>query len=225
MIPGLGSDAAVWQPTIDELAPDVECRVGDTFSDDSLPAMAARILDGAPARFALAGVSMGGMIALEIMRAAPDRVTRLFLCDTNARPDTAEQIARRRTTNAAMLGATDLTTLAAPGIAYMIHPDADQSVREALMQMTLRVGAAAYVRQNDAVVARDDLGPVLASISVPTMVVVGANDLMTPVIFSQEISGAIQGATLHIIPNCGHLPPIEKPRAVAELMCDWLRSA
>lgn len=225
MVPGLGSDAAVWQPTIEELAPDVECRVGDTLCDKSLPAMAARILNDAPAHFALAGVSMGGMVALEIMRAAPDRVTRLFLCDTNARPDTAEQTARRRTTNAAMRGATDLAALAAPGIAYMIHPDADQSVREALTQMTLRVGAAAYVRQNDAIIARDDLGPVLATISVPTMVVVGANDLMTPVIFSQEIRDAIRGATLHIITDCGHLPPIEKPRAVADLMREWLRCA
>ncbi len=225
MVPGLGSDAAVWQPTIAELAPDAECLVGDTLSDHSLPAMAARILSDAPPRFALAGVSMGGMVALEIMRVAPGRVTKLLLCDTNARPETAEQTARRRTTNAAMLGAADLAALAAPGIAYMIHPATDQSVREALTQMTVRVGVNAYVRQNEAVIARGDLRPILASISVPTMVVVGANDLMTPVIFSQEISDGIQGATLHIIPDCGHLPPIEKPRAVAALMREGLRKA
>lgn len=200
MIPGLGSDAAVWQATISELAPDVDCRVGNTLSDDSLPAMAARILNDAPARFALTGVSMGGMVALEIMRLAPERVTRLMLCDTNARADTAEQSARRLATNAAMLAATDLAALAAPGIAYSVHADADQSVRNALMQMTLRVGAAVYIRQNNAMIARQSFDPVLATISVPTMLVVGANDLMTPVIMSEEISNAIEGAMLNIIP-------------------------
>ena len=223
MVPGLGSDAAVWQPTIAELASDVECRVGDTLSDESLPAMAARILNDAPPRFALVGVSMGGMVALEIMRAAPERVAKLALFDTNARPDTAEQTARRRTTNAAMLGAADLAALAASGIAYMVHPDADQSVRAALTQMTVRVGATAYVRQNEAMIARDDLRPILATISVPTMVVVGADDLMTPAACAQEISDGIPGATLHIIPGCGHLPPIEKPRVVAALLRGWLR--
>lgn len=223
MVPGLGSDAAVWQPTIAELASDAECRVGDTLSDDSLPAMAARILNEAPPGFALAGVSMGGMVALEIMRAAPERVAKLALFDTNARPDTAEQAARRRATNAAMLEAVDLAALAAPGIAYMVHPDADQGVRAALTQMTLRVGAIAYVRQNEAVIARGDLRPILATISVPTMVVVGAEDRMTPLPCSREISDAIPGATLHVIPDCGHLPPIEKPLVAAALLRDWLR--
>lgn len=225
MIPGLGSDAAVWQPTIEELGPDVQCWVGDTLSDDSLRAIAARILSNAPARFALAGVSMGGMVALEIMREAPDRVSRLLLCDTNARADTAEQIARRRITNAAMLGTDDLGALAGPGIAYMVHPDADQGVRDALVKMALRVGATAYVRQNEAVIARHDLRSVLTTISVPTMVVVGANDPITPLVMSQEITDAIHGSTLRIIPDCGHLPPIEKPRALAELIREWFYSA
>lgn len=162
---------------------------------------------------------------MEIMRAAPDRVSRLLLCDMNARADTAEQTTRRRTTNAAMLGTDDLAALAGPGIAYMVHPDADQGVRDALMKMTLRVGATAYVRQNEAVIARHDLRSVLTTISVPTMVVVGANDLMTPLLMSQEISDAIHGSTLRIIRGCGHLPPIERPAALAELMRDWLYSA
>ena len=224
MVPGLGSDAAVWKPTIAELASDVECQVGDTLSDDTLPAMAARILKDAPHRFALTGVSMGGMVALEIMRAAPERVTRLALFDTNARPDTPEQTARRRATNAAMLGTADLAALAAPAIAYMIHPSAGQDVRAELAEMTVRVGAAAYVRQNEAIIARGDLRPVLAMVLVPTIVVVGAGDLMTPLACSQEISDGITGATLHIIPDCGHLPPIEKPHVVADLLGNWLRS-
>lgn len=221
MVPGLGSDAAVWQPTIDAL-PGVACRVGDTLSDTSLPDMAARILADAPDRFALAGVSMGGMVALEIVRAAPGRVTRLALFDTNARPDTPEQTARRRATNAAMLAADDLAALAAPGIAHMIHPDAGDRVRDALIAMTLRVGAAAYARQNEAVVARDDLRPVLATIAVPTLVAVGEQDLMTPPAMAREIADGIAGADFRVLPACGHLPPIERPELVAGLLRDWL---
>ena len=222
MIPGLGSDGAVWQPTIDLLAPGIHCQVGDTLSDDSLRGMAARVLQNAPSKFALAGVSMGGMVALEIMQSAPDRVTRLFLCDTNAQPDTIDQTARRQSTNKAMLVTDDLAALAASGIAYMIHPQAEPPVQEALIQMTLRVGASAYVRQNEAIMARGDLMPILAGIAVPTMVVVGANDLMTPPGLTRMISDAVTGATMHVVPDCGHLPPIEKPSAVADLIREWL---
>lgn len=222
LIPGLGNDAAVWQPTMDELGDEVDCQVGDTLNDDTLEGMVRRILADAPDRFALAGVSMGGMVALEIMRTAPERVTRLALVDTNARPDTPEQTARRRATNAAMLAADDLAALAGPGIAYMLHPATGADARAALMAMTLRVGASAYVRQNEAVIARADLRPVLGTIAIPTIIVVGREDLMTPLACSQEISDAIPNARLRIIPDCGHLPPIEQPQALAALLRDWL---
>ena len=140
-----------------------------------------------------------------------------MICDSNASPDTLEAVTQRRATNAAMLGATDLAALAAPVIGYMVH-DAAAHVRQALLAMTLRVGAAAYVRQNEAVIARHDLRPVLATIAVPTIVAVGANDLMTAVACAREISDAIPAATLHIIPACGHLPPIEQPHVVADLI-------
>jgi len=222
MVPGLGSDATVWERTIAELGPDYDCRVGDTLSDDSLEGMAQRVLADAPDRFALAGVSMGGMVAMTIMRLAPGRVARLALFDTNARADTPEQTARRRSANAAMLAATDLRALAGPGIAYMVYPGTDRNVREALADMTVRVGAAAYVRQNEAVAARPDLFPILAGVDVPTLVAVGADDLMTPVAFSQAIADAVPGAELRVIPRCGHLPPIEEPAATAVLLRAWL---
>lgn len=218
MVPGLGSDATVWERTIDALGRDYDCRIGDTLHDDSVAGMARRILDDAPDRFALAGVSMGGMVALTILGMAPERVTHLALFDTNARADTPEQIARRRVVNEAMLAATDLRALAAPTIAYMVHPKSDRDVHEALSDITIRVGAATYARQNEAVAAREDLTPVLAQITVPTLVAVGADDLMTPVAMSQEIADAIPTATLHVIRDCGHLPPIEKPAEAAALL-------
>ena len=222
MVPGLGSDATVWERTIEQLGPNHDCWIGDTLSDPSLASMARRILEAAPKQFALAGVSMGGMVALTIMGLAPERVTHLALFDTNARPDTPEQIARRRSVNAAMLAATDLQALAGPGIAYMVHPDTGQAVRDALANMTVRVGAAAYVRQNEAVAAREDLFPILANVTVPTLVAVGAEDLMTPPAFSQAIAEMVPTAELHVIAECGHLPPIEKPAETADLIRAWL---
>ena len=87
LVPGLGSDAAVWRRTVAALGDDCRCLVGDTLGDDTLAGMARRILDQAPSSFALAGVSMGGMVALGIMKAAPERVTHLALVDANARPN------------------------------------------------------------------------------------------------------------------------------------------
>jgi pimeloyl-ACP methyl ester carboxylesterase len=218
MIPGLGSDAAVWQPTIDRLGSSARCQVGDTLSDDTLADMAARILNDAPTHFALAGVSMGGIVALEIMKAAPQRVTRLALIDTNARADTAEQTAQRRGANAAILETDDLAGLAAQAINHMIDASAGEDVRRAMIEMAVRVGAAAYARQNSAMIARSDSRAVLPTIAVPTLVVVGENDRMTPLECSQEISDGIAGARLEVIQQCGHLPPIEKPNAMAKLL-------
>ena len=218
LVPGLGSDAAVWARTAAALGGDARCTVGDTFRDDTLAGVARTILAAAPEQFALAGVSMGRAVALEMMRLAPERVTHLALVDTNARPDTPEQEARRRIINAAMLQATDLAALARPAIRAMVAAAADPSVHAELEAMTLRVGAAAYVRQSEAVLARADLRPVLATVRTPTLVVVGAEDAMTPLACAEELWDGVAGAELDVIPGCGHLPPIETPQVMAELL-------
>jgi pimeloyl-ACP methyl ester carboxylesterase len=187
-----------------------------------LPGIADRILDQAPERFSLAGVSMGGMVALEIMRKAPERVLRLALVDTNPNPDTVEQSAQRRAANAAVLATDNLETLAGSSLKYLVHPGAPAAVRSALVEMTLRVGAKTYARQNEAVMNRGDQRPILATIKAPTIVIVGAQDIMTPLGFSEQIRDGISGAQLHVVPDCGHLPPIEKPDHVAGLLRDWL---
>lgn len=216
LIPGLGSDQAVWARTIDALGADVQMLIGDTLQDATLEDMARRILAQAPPSFCLAGVSMGGMVAMEIMRIAPERVLALALVDTNARPDTEEQKARRRQINTAMLAAKDLRSLGGASLDYLVHSSASESVRRDLTEMTVRVGAQTYVRQNTAVMDRHDQRPILPTIAVPTQVIVGEHDQMTPPELSAEIHAAITGAELHVIPDCGHLPPIEKPQAMAE---------
>jgi pimeloyl-ACP methyl ester carboxylesterase len=222
LIPGLGSDSAIWRRTIVALGDAAICQVGDTLRDQTLPKMAARILAQAPKTFAVAGVSMGGMVAMEIMKLAPERVSRLALVDTNARPDTLAQKAYRTASNFVVSSGADFQRLAERSLPSLIHPDAAQDVRDEMVAMSVRVGAEAYVRQNRAVMARKDLRPVLTGISIPTAVIIGEEDRLTPMAMSQEINGLIPGSTLHVISDCGHLPPIEKPEALAAILRTWI---
>ncbi len=222
LVPGLGSDAAVWQRTITALGGAVHCIVGDTLGDDTLAGMARRILDRAPQEFGLAGVSMGGMVALELMRIAPGRVTRLALVDTIARPDTFGQRMFRRPTNVVVATSGDFRRLARRSLDSLVHPSASEDVRDELLEMSVRVGSRVYIRQNRAVTARDDLRRLLPGIAVPAAVIVGREDRMTPVGLSREIHILIPGSTLHVIPECGHLPPIGRPEVMAVLLKELL---
>jgi pimeloyl-ACP methyl ester carboxylesterase len=222
LIPGLGSDAAIWRRTIAALGDEYHCLVGDTLSDDTLQGMGRRIINQAPQSFALAGVSMGGMVALEMMKLAPERVSRLALVDTNPRPDTFGQKLYRRLTNAVVGATKDFGRLAERSLGSLIHPSSANDVRADMVQMSVRVGAKTYVRQNRAVIARGDLRNVLPNIAIPTAVIVGREDRLTPVALSQEIHALVPGSTLHIISDCGHLPPIEKPEIVAALLKELL---
>ena len=222
MIPGLGSDGAVWRRTIAALGNEAACKIGVTLRDPTLPSMAQRILAQAPPSFALAGVSMGGMVALELLKLAPERVTRLALVDSNVRADTLAQKAYRRAANLAVGALGDFRKLAERSLPSLLHPDAPQDVRDEMVEMSVRVGPKAYIRQNRAVIARKDLRPVLVGIAVPTAVIVGEEDRLTPLAMSQEIHSLTPGSTLHVIPACGHLPPIETPEALAGLLREWL---
>jgi pimeloyl-ACP methyl ester carboxylesterase len=222
MIPGLGSDAAVWKRTITALDGEVDCLVGDTHSDRSLRGMAQRILGQSPKTFALAGVSMGGMVALEMMKIAPERVTRLALIDTNARPDAMARKAYRYLANLVAITA-NFERLSERSVSSLVHPSTPNDVRAELAEMGARVGVKTYCRQNRAVAARADLRPVLQGVAVPTAVVVGAEDQLTPLELSQEIHHRTPGSTLHIIPGCGHLPPIEKPEVLAAILSGLMK--
>ncbi len=218
LIPGLGSDAAVWRRTIAVLGDRVDCRVGDTLKDHTLGGMARRILDQAPPSFALAGVSMGGMVALELMTIAPQRVTRLALLDTSARPDTFGRKAYRRLANVVVRMSGDLRREAKRSLGSLVHPSTPEDVRAELIEMSVRVGAETYIRQNRAVSARGDLREILPGLALPIAVIVGEQDRLTPVKLSREIHALTANSMLQIIPDCGHLPCIEKPDITANLL-------
>lgn len=104
----------------------------------------------------------------------------------------------------------------------MLHADTSDAVWEGVAEMALRVGAAAYLRQNEAAMARDDYRPLLPHIPVPTLVAVGEQDRTTPPALSEEIASGIAGAVLHVVAGAGHLPPVEQPALVSALLRAWL---
>jgi pimeloyl-ACP methyl ester carboxylesterase len=217
LIPNLGGDGAVWARTIAALD-GVAARIGNTLEDDTLVGMARRILAEAPGTFCLAGVSMGGMVALEIMRLAPERVRGLALVGASAHraPPVSEAGAVRfHQKNAAALAGLEMRAFAQRSLAGMVHPNAPRDVRDDLVEMMVRVGAATYARQYFAMAEREDQQRILPTIRVPTHVIHGANDRLSSTRLSAKIHRAVAGSEFHIIPDCGHLPPIEAPREMA----------
>ena len=223
LLPGLLCDAALWRHQVEALADICEAGVGDLTLDSAIPAMAERVLAGAPARFCLAGLSMGGYVAQEIMRQAPERVERLALIDTSARPDTAEQTKTRRDLiNISKLGKfKGVTPRLLPNL---IHPSRmdDPEVAGVVMAMAERVGQEGFTRQQTAIISRIDGRGDLAAIRVPTLVLCGRQDLITPPALHEEMAAAISGAVLTVIETCGHLSSLERPAAVTAAMRKWL---
>jgi pimeloyl-ACP methyl ester carboxylesterase len=223
LLPGLLCDAALWQPQIERFGDRLEIVVADLTRDASLRAMTGRVLASAPPRFALAGQSMGGYVAQEILREAPDRVSRVALINTSARPDTPEQSQRRQ----------DLMKLATSGtfkgvtprmLPLLIHHTRldDTALTGAVMAMTERVGKAAFLRQQQAIFARPDGRPHLAQIRCPALVVSGRSDALTPPALSEEMAHAIPDARLVLVEDCGHLAPLEQPDVVNQALEEWL---
>jgi pimeloyl-ACP methyl ester carboxylesterase len=224
LVPGLLCDAALWRGQVEDLSDIAQPWIADVTRDDSMTAMAQRVLaEAPPGRFALAGLSMGGYVAQAILREAPERVERVALLDTTATADTPEQTAGRR----------GLIDLAEKGdfkgvtprlLPLLVHPDRlnDKPLTDAVMAMTERVGKDAFLRQQRAIMGRPDNRPNLPKINCPALVLCGRQDQMTPLPRNEEIASLIPGARLEIIENCGHLTTMERPWETSVAMRQWL---
>jgi pimeloyl-ACP methyl ester carboxylesterase len=182
-------------------------------------------LAAAPPLFALAGLSMGGYIALEIMRAAPRRVAKLALLDTGARAETAEQTERRQAPME-MTKTGRFAQVAEDAFTFFVHPDrhGDVALKALVKTMADDNGPEAYLRQQRAIMRRPESRPSLSAIACPTLVLVGEQDKATPPELSQEMAAAIPGSRLVVIPACGHLSTIERPQPVTEAMVAWMQA-
>ena len=224
-LPGLLCDAALWAHQVEHLRDLVTPVVADLTRDDSIAAMARRAADAAPGPFTVVALSMGGYVAFELLRTVADRIAGVALLDTSASPDTPEKAAERRA-GIASLAAGRFAGVTARLLPQLVHPvHIDGPVGAQVRAMAQRVGGEAYVRQQQAILGRPDSRPLLPRIGAPTLVVVGAQDVLTPPSEARLMHEGIPGATLHIVPDCGHLPPLEKPDETTALLRDWLAQA
>lgn len=224
LLPGLLCDQRLFAPQLPALAAVADPLVPDLSQDQSIAGMAARVLAMAgPERFALAGLSMGGYVALEIMRQAPQRVTRLALLDTQARPDTEEARARRRGLMA--LGERgEFRGVTSRLMPLLIHADrlGDTALTGVIQAMAEGVGKDGFLRQQRAILDRPDSRPLLPAIACPTLVLAGREDAITPLEAQLELAQPIPQATLVLLPGCGHLATLERPEAVTRQLLLWL---
>lgn len=224
LLPGLACDAALWrhqQPLLAEAGAAVV--VADAHHHaDSLPAMAERLLADHPGPLALAGASMGGMLALELQRRAPERVRGLALLGTTARPDTPE-MKRLRGEAIALFAAGRMDEVLRINALFAFHRAHAARLLDDYLAMLQRAGAEGLIRQNRAVMARADLRPALAGVACPTLVVGGLDDTLTPPECARELAAGIAGARLELLPDCGHMLSWEQPEAVGALLRDWWR--
>jgi pimeloyl-ACP methyl ester carboxylesterase len=225
LVPGLGGSPRVYAPVAPALWRYGPVTVANHIRDDNMGAIARRILAEAPPRFALAGHSMGGYIAFEIVRQAPDRVAKLALINTQARPDTPEAVTRRRG-QIGRVRAGEYHAVLDELFPGFVHPSRreDATLRKLVHDMGDDIGAEAFVRQQTAIMRRADSRPTLAWIRCPTLVLTGDEDNTIPNALSKEMADGIHGAKLVVLPDCGHLSQPERPEAVAAALVEWLRN-
>jgi pimeloyl-ACP methyl ester carboxylesterase len=223
LVPGLNCSARLFGEQIPALWRLGPVTVADHTRDETMPAIAERILASSPPRFALIGLSMGGYIAFEMLRRAPGRVSRLALLDTSARADRPDQSALRDGRISLTLSGR-YAQVCEEQFPLVVHPERrnDAVLRQLVLTMNAEVGPEAYVRQQRAIKGRPDSRPGLAAIRCPTVVLVGDSDASTPPDLAREIAAGIPGSHLVVIPQCGHLSTLERPEAVNQALTDWL---
>lgn len=229
LLPGLMCDDAVWADQVHALSPQAQVRVAAYGLIDSLDGMARHVLATAQAdRFAVAGHSMGGRVALEVCRLAPERVLGLALLDTGCAPLVGgDHGDSERSGRLALLAQARAEGMRAMGRAWargMVHPDRlDTPLFDSLLDMITRSSPDQYAAQINALLKRPDARPLLPQITCPTMLLCGRDDGWSPVARHEEMQAAIAGATLDVIAHCGHMATMEQPQAVSAVMSRWLR--
>ncbi|WP_260926615.1 alpha/beta fold hydrolase [Novosphingobium sp. 9] len=221
LVPGLACDATLWAAQRAGLADVADVSIADTLNDDSITLMAARLLASAPERFAIAGLSMGGYVTMEVWRQAPERVSHLALIDTSARADT-EGDTRLREAAIASARTNGYAEMLRNGLRHFVARDCPEPIFQSVLQMAQRVGLGTYMAQQQAIMDRIDSRETLTTVTVPALVVVGDEDRVTPPERAREMAGAIPGCAYVEIADCGHMATMERPEAVNAALREWL---
>jgi pimeloyl-ACP methyl ester carboxylesterase len=222
LLPGLLNDAELWRDQVSGLADVARCQVADLTQGESLRELAEQVLEIAEPTFALAGFSMGGYVAQEIARIAPERIERLALVDTAIRVDTPERAAQRKATNAAASREGAFLGIADRLMASYVDPSrlSDKDLTGRIQAMTQRLGREVFLRQN--ALPRVDGEAALRALRCPVVIICGEHDAITPLAGQHEMAHAIGCTHMVIIPNAGHMTPMEAPDAVNAALRRWL---
>ena len=223
LLPGMMCDERLFAPQIEVLASACAISVADLTQHDSMAGLAASVLNESPQTFALAGLSMGGIVAMEIMRQAPERVTRLGLIDTNPLAEADAMKARR---------APQIETAKAGGLPEIIKHEMKPNylvtglhrsqILDLCMDMAIDLGVDAFVNQSVALRDRQDQKEILKRVTVPTIVMCGEGDVLCPIERHQLMHDLIEGSTFEIIGGAGHLPTLEQADKVNTVLLRWL---
>jgi pimeloyl-ACP methyl ester carboxylesterase len=228
LLPGLLCDATVWRDQAAALSDLAECFIPDYGVIDTLAGMAECVLRDAPPRFALAGHSMGGRVAFEILRIAPERVERVALMDTrtHAKPagEAGEKEAAGRYRLLEISRSRGMRAMAKEWIPGMVHPArlGDAELIRAIENMIAAKTPEIYAAQIHALLGRPDAEPIVASIRRPTLVLCGRQDAWSGLEWHEKIHAAVVGSTLEVVEDCGHMSTMERPEAVSAAMRRWL---
>lgn len=223
LLPGLAADAAMWTAQRAALpaatVTDVHAR------HDSLETMASALLQEYPGELILCGASMGGMLAMEAARQAPQRVRGLALLGTTARPET-DDMRKLREGAIELFAQGRMREVLEPNVPLAFHPAqaADPGMVQAYFDLVMRAGAEQLIRQNRAVIARPDARLHLPLLRCPVLVMCGDADQLTPPECSREIASLVPHAELVMVPQCGHMLTMEKPDFVNIALLQWLDS-
>jgi pimeloyl-ACP methyl ester carboxylesterase len=230
LVPGLMCDAAVWRHQIAGLSAGREIQVAEHALSHTLGSMAERILDEAAPRFALAGHSMGGRVALEVVARAPERVSRLALLDTGyealAQGEAGDREKAGRYRLLEIARRDGMLAMAKDWARGMVHPArlTDLALMEAIHSMIVDAGVAQFEAQIQALLARPDRTQLLATLNAPTLVLCGREDNWSPLARHEQMARLIKGSHLVSVPGCGHMSTMERPEAITAAMLDWLES-
>ena len=231
LLPGLLCDRAAWAPVLPHVEGVADCRVPDYADETSLGAMAERVLASAPPKFAVAGHSMGGRVALEIVRRAPERVERLALLDSgcHACPTGSTGEAERAGRLALLATARQhgMRTMARAWVQPMVLEErlADAVLIDAILDMFARRTPQQFAGQVEALLARPDATDVLRAVTCPALILCGREDAWATPPQHEEMAALIPGGRLTIIEHCGHMAPMERPDAVGAALATWVQAA
>jgi pimeloyl-ACP methyl ester carboxylesterase len=221
LLPGLLNTRRLFEHQIEALSDIVDCVVPELWHYDSVATMAQAAIDAVPPRFALAGFSMGGYVAFEVMRRAGKRVDRLALIDTQANPDPPETTARRR----GFIEQTRIGRFHGPSLLpQLLHPShlTNKLITQPILEMAAEIGADGFVREQEAIMGRPDSRPLLVDIAVPTLVIAGRQDASIPLRRAEEMAADIATSRLVVLEECGHMSPLERPAEVSSALRLWL---